>query len=160
MGATGASRRLAEGTRTSEVARQFYLPAAGNYSLELTIADGGGGHSVTQTIPFSASSAAGVEAEHVLMPGLRIDGPVPNPAVAVVRWLVLMQEDRTVDMDVVDVGGREVTSWLGRSLRGGTTAILWDGRASDRRRVPSGRYYLVVRAGMEVLGRKGTTILR
>ncbi len=74
----------------------------------------------------------------------------PNPFHAGVTIRFTLPGPSRIDADVLDVSGRRVRSLArGTEFSGGEHTIAWDHRDRDGVSLPSGLYFLRVRAGRE-----------
>jgi hypothetical protein len=87
-------------------------------------------------------------------PSFLIGDAFPNPFSAETTFDVSLPRAADVRMEIFDVGGRRVRGQnLGR-LTSGTRRLSFDGRGDDTRQLPSGVYFVRVRAGNETATRK------
>jgi len=87
-------------------------------------------------------------------PSFLIGDAFPNPFSAETAFDVSMPRTAEVRMEIFDVGGRRVRGQnLGR-LTAGTTRLSFDGHDDNTRPLPSGVYFVRVRAGNESATRK------
>lgn len=71
----------------------------------------------------------------------------PNPFNSQTRILYSLDISTDVRMEIFDIQGKRIRLWnLGHQTQG-THSMLWDGRDEENCFVPSGLYYLVLRAG-------------
>jgi hypothetical protein len=73
---------------------------------------------------------------------------MPNPSTGAVRIeFGLGDGSGSVEIRIHDVAGRGVAGWVGTLAAGGATSVDWDGRADSGETLPSGVYFVTVRAG-------------
>jgi hypothetical protein len=137
------------------ISRQFTLPAAGVYTLDLLVWDVGGGHNATYSQQFSVGGQTGVgESDLALDRALR---PMPNPSRGSVRWAVWGSQSK--DGVVLDVQGRVVRR-LPKLPVGGEGYLEWDGRDDSGRRVSPGQYFVRVEDSQGYVEKGKVVILR
>jgi len=125
------------------IRKAYYLPHDGLWTITLRVWDVGGGHEASQDSAYWHGSLTGVGDHRILVPELMLTRGRPNPSGAWVAWDLQLPAAGAVDLRVIGVDGRCVKSWSDRSLPGGVTRILWDGRDGQGTSVASGRYWLV-----------------
>lgn len=79
------------------------------------------------------------------VPGVRL---MPNPSPGALRIeFDLGGRSGSVEIRIYDVTGRGVAGWVGALAAGGAASADWDGRADSGATLPSGVYFVTVRAG-------------
>ncbi len=73
--------------------------------------------------------------------------PSPNPSRGGAEFAIVLPRSVAVRLEVLDVAGRAVARIHDGALSAGEHAFRWDGDARDGRPVPSGRYFVRMRAG-------------
>jgi hypothetical protein len=80
--------------------------------------------------------------------GVILQSLVPNPFRFATRLAFTVRDAGPVRLSVHDPAGRCVRTLVdGVPLEAGPHAVVWDGRSSDGRACPAGRYFVRVRAG-------------
>ena len=75
----------------------------------------------------------------------------PNPAGVATSLKLALPVPASVNVQIVDAGGRLVREFGLQDLPAGMTPILWDLRDSSTRSVRSGAYFAIARIGNVVL---------
>ena len=92
-----------------------------------------------------------VEGPRASAPTLELVGPWPNPASRGLDFEIQLSSSAEVDVWVLDVMGRRVTSLLeGSELPAGPRRVHWDGRDASGQRVAPGVYLVRISAGGKV----------
>jgi hypothetical protein len=80
-------------------------------------------------------------------PSFAIQAPTPNPFHTAVFLLLDLPGSSAVEVRVFDVAGRKVRELVRGVRPGGRQSITWDGRNDRGTRLPSGVYFMEVKAG-------------
>jgi hypothetical protein len=97
------------------------------------------------------STVTGVEERAVSVPAI---SSLPNPFRREAWVLFTLARPGTVRLEVRDVAGRRVRTLLEGPLAAGPRTVAWDGADDAGEPLPSGVYFVHVRAGTETLLRK------
>jgi hypothetical protein len=109
------------------------------------------GTPVTVAATTQAPSGVAASARGVLLPdAVEFSAAFPNPFRVVTSFRVWLEGPGEVVVQVVDVAGRRVRLLHQGSLPHGGREFRWDGRDDDGAALPSGRYFVTVRAGGQV----------
>ena len=102
---------------------------------------------------FAITTSTGVASS---LPHFELLPTVPNPArgAIAIRYSVARTSD--VDVQVYDPAGRLVRTWRSADVGPGSHSMSWDGRDARGRKLPSGVYFLRLRAGDFVADRRVT----
>lgn len=91
--------------------------------------------------------------------GFEVGPAYPNPAPGAAQLAFRLGADATLDATVYDARGRRLGRWsLGEHPATTVHAWTWDGRDQDGRRLPSGVYWLELRAAGERALRRVTLV--
>ena len=129
------------------ITRSFFVPSAGNYTVDVHIWDIGGGHNAFDSIVFDAMPSSSIEEPHsVYIPDWALSPASPSPSCSRVTWNLNLSNgsECKATMHVLDIQGRVIKSWINKTLPNGNTSIIWDGKDSRGHLVPSGKYILCV----------------
>jgi len=126
------------------VEKTYRLTHDGLWTVTVRVWDVGDGHEAAGDSAYWHGSLTGVGDERIFLPELTLSRGRPNPSSSWIAWDLALPEAGTVDLRVVAVDGRSVKAWANRTLPGGVTKILWDGRDGNGTTVACGRYFLVV----------------
>ncbi|MFQ6613098.1 MAG: T9SS type A sorting domain-containing protein, partial [Fidelibacterota bacterium] len=74
-----------------------------------------------------------------------LSNPYPNPFNGRSQFSIYMFEDRIVDIDVVDLSGRQIAQIWNGELTAGNHILSWNGKTKRGHRAASGVYFLTVR---------------
>jgi hypothetical protein len=101
------------------------------------------------------STLTGVE-EVVLGPAepLALTPGQPNPFSSQTTLRLILPEPGHVTASIYNVAGRQVRRLIDGNLPAQERNIVWDGRDSDGRQVPSGVYFVRLTSAQDVLSRK------
>ena len=132
------------------------LPTAGAWTLRLVADSTGEVHETDETNNvrvqplnvLSASAAVSTDRPRQL----ELSRPSPNPSRGTVSFALAMPEPADVELQVLDVQGRDVYREATRRFAAGRWALVWDGRSRGAPAAP-GLYLARVRVG-------GTTFIR
>lgn len=104
----------------------------------------------TTCFPDPCNPATGVNAEWSSLI-FSVSHPFPNPTRAAVSFQVSLPQRADVDLRVVDVAGRQVTTHRHSGLDAGAHTLVWFPADDAGRRLPDGIYFLRVetRFGLE-----------
>jgi carboxypeptidase T len=91
-------------------------------------------------------TAGGASVAETLPSGLRLIGPVPNPAPGATALRFELSRAARVSGGIYDAQGRLVRSLAGRFTQG-AQSLVWDGRDAGGRLVPGGVYLYRLEAG-------------
>ena len=92
-----------------------------------------------------AAPSTGVPAHQLILAA-----PFPNPTNGTARISWSMDERARVRLDLIDVAGRRVAVLLDEERSPGFHDISWSGRDARGHVVPSGTYFVRIRAGSRV----------
>jgi hypothetical protein len=73
--------------------------------------------------------------------------PQPNPFNTVTEFNLLLAESGHATVSVYDITGRRVAHLTDQTYPAGTHLLIWDGRGDNAARLPSGVYFVELRAG-------------
>lgn len=118
----------------------FYRLADRDFTGTLTY------HSVIKATPM----ANNVRAEHVVVKNFRLYPPFPNPfnPETSIRFDVpsVRQAEYRINIAIYNTRGQKIAELYNGLIAGGAFKLRWDGKNSFGRNVPSGLYFVVLRA--------------
>ncbi len=118
----------------------FYRLADRDFTGTLTY------HSVIKATPM----ANNVRAEHVVVKNFRLYPPFPNPfnPETTIRFDVpsVRQAEYRINIAIYNTEGQKIAELYNGLIAGGAFKLRWDGKDSSGRNVPSGLYFVVLRA--------------
>ena len=81
-----------------------------------------------------------------LLPTSLAIGAYPNPFTSAATLTVALSEVSSLEIDILDITGRRVSSLQPERASRGTVTRVWDGRDASGRALPSGSYLAVARS--------------
>jgi hypothetical protein len=82
-------------------------------------------------------------------------GPYPNPFTSETRVFLNLPKATVVEVSIFDVRGRLVRRLVpSRALPARSYVVAWDGRTEENGRVPSGVYFMRVKAGDRIVNKR------
>jgi len=82
----------------------------------------------------------------VVLPGLILDPPWPNPAYDSVHLRIIAREDITYQLLIFDLRGRLVRGWISTTATPRELELVWNGRDRNGQPVPSGYYFIRIQS--------------
>ncbi|MDZ7724555.1 MAG: FlgD immunoglobulin-like domain containing protein [candidate division KSB1 bacterium] len=135
----------------------YFLPSNQDQSLGEQLAK-----NLKQSLEFSNKrsdfTAAVEQAEEQRPESWRLLPVYPNPfnRSAVIRYE--LNRRKTIRVDIIDIQGRLVTRLVNREQSAGHYRVMWSGRDAAGNTVGSGIYWVVLKAGDDILQQKLTLI--
>jgi len=109
----------------------------------------------TVSVLVNAGGVLGIEPSAPPLAGIfQLLAPRPNPSRGRSEIRFVLPSARPVKIDLFDVAGRRMRSWVWGGLAVGPHAVTWDGLDESGARAGSGLYFVQVRAGGDVGVRK------
>jgi hypothetical protein len=116
---------------------------SGLYDMKFLLWDVGGGHNAERELQFLAGPSAEVREQPDRLT-LNRTGPHPNPAARSIRWSIDGAGRGPLRAKVLRADGRCIRSWPVSLDDKDSGEVTWDRTDQAGRRVPAGRYFLVL----------------